>query len=134
MSNIWNGPLGAPVPLVHAISILSGSDIPAAYKSSPLKRNGTSIELSRYPLFSFLTGSPIIRMSLANCITSLKYFSSVCACVIISAVLFFHIELAKCNDKYLSGLPVYFANIDGRSVDELVTITVFSGRSGESFS
>ena len=36
-------------------------------------------------------------------------------------------ELAKCIAKYFSGRPVYFANLDGNNVDELVTITVFSG-------
>ena len=34
-------------------------------------------EADQMPLFSFLTGSPIILISLANCITSSKYFMSV---------------------------------------------------------
>ena len=55
-------------------------------------------------------------------------------CAIISAVLFFQMELAKCRDRYFSGLPVYLANMDGRSVEELVTITVFSGSNGATFS
>lgn len=39
VSNIWKGPLGAPVPLVHAISMLLRIEqLPAAYRSSPLRR------------------------------------------------------------------------------------------------
>ena len=53
--------------------------------------------------------------------------------VIISAVLFFQMELAKCRDKNFSGLPVNFANFEGSSVEELVTITVFSGSNGAKF-
>ena len=35
-------------------------------------------------------------------------------------MLFFQIELAKCNDKYIFGRPVYLANFEGNKVDELV--------------
>ena len=51
----------------------------------------------------------------------------------ISAVLFFQMELAKCSARYFSGLPVYLANFEGSNVDEFVTRTVFSGIAGASF-
>ena len=51
----------------------------------------------------------------------------------ISAVLFFQMELAKCSDRNFSGRPVYLAILEGKSVEELVTSTVFSGKSGANF-
>ena len=74
-----------------------------------------------------------MRMSLANCITTSKIFGSVLLCAMISAMLFFQIEFAKCSDRYLSGRPVYLANFDGSRVEEFVTSTVFAGISGASF-
>ena len=86
--------------------------------------------MRRYPDFSFKTGSGIILISSENFIICSKYSFSVLDCAIISAVLFFQMELAKCRDKNFSGLPVNFANFEGSSVEELVTITVFSGSNG----
>ena len=61
-----------------------------------------------------------------------KYFASVLGCAMISAVLFFQMEFAKWSDRNFSGLPVNFASLEGSRVEELVTMTVFSGRSGAS--
>ena len=74
-----------------------------------------------------------MRISPANFITSSKYLGSVFACAMISAVLFFQMELAKCSDRNFSGRPVYLAILEGKSVEELVTSTVFSGKSGANF-
>lgn len=51
----------------------------------------------------------------------------------ISAVLFFQMEFAKCSARYRSDRPVYFANFEGSSEDEFVTRIVFSGSAGASF-
>ena len=127
MSSIWKGPFGEPVPSVQALSIDSTSDIPLTNKSSPENKNGINIEFKRYPDFSLIIGSATIFISLANLITSLKYLSSVLSCFITSAVLFFHIELAKWSAKNISGLPVYLASLLGSIVDEFVTTIVFLG-------
>ena len=110
--------------------MVSGSETPLATISIALNKNGTSIEFNKYPDFSSLTGNGIMRIAFANSITSSKCSWLVSFCFIISAILFFHIELAKCIAKYLSGLSVYFASLDGNKVDEFVTTTVFSERSG----
>ena len=47
VSRMWNGHFGAPVPSVHALSMLSGSEMPLTYKSIAENSSGTSIELSR---------------------------------------------------------------------------------------
>ena len=52
VSNIRNGPFGAPVPSVYARSMLSGSEMPFTYKSIAENSSGTSMEFSRYPAFS----------------------------------------------------------------------------------
>ena len=36
--------------------------------------------------------------------------------------------LAKCNDKYFSGLPVYFANVDGKFIEAKDTPTKVENR------
>ena len=47
VSRIWNGPFGAPVPSVHALSMLSGSETPFTNRSMPENSSGTSMEFRR---------------------------------------------------------------------------------------
>ena len=74
-----------------------------------------------------------MRIWLANSTSWSKTAGSVWAWPMISAVLFFQIEFAKCSDRYFLGRPVYLANWLGSSVDELVAMTVLAGSSGAIF-
>ncbi|MNH41417.1 hypothetical protein D3C79_1029130 [compost metagenome] len=44
MSRIANGPSGAPVPIIHVLSIVSGSATSFTSKDSAASKNGTSNE------------------------------------------------------------------------------------------
>ena len=99
VSRIWNGPFGAPVPRVHARSMLCGSLTQFAYRSIAENSIGTSMELSRYPDFSLRTGSGIMRICAANAMTASNAAGLVFGCAMISAVLFFQMEFAKCSAR-----------------------------------
>src|SRR5699024_3321095 len=94
---------------------------------SAASKNGTNKEFKIYPGCSLYNGKGTIPIAFANSITSLKYFTSVPGCFIISAVLFFQISLAKCRAKNFSGRPVASANWLGNKVEEFVAKTVFAG-------